>query len=188
MVFTTEEQELPGFLIVDVILTNFVIRKLTIILWWSLWCLENKFLIEHIIGEANSVLAADSLVLGYALCLIIFLSNITILPLCPSLIQKVLTLLLRLLAVLGTLNVWRGVWSLLDQAWLWLGCPFNAASSYLLSISLSCLCLMVTGTLQSLGGDKVVFDTNDSAPFIDIKYWDRKLETEEDTELTKLKQ
>ena len=109
-----------GWFVLDVLFTNLVMRHLVVFTWWSLWELENKFLIHKDIDEKDPYVATDSLLMGYAAYIVTvtmdyIIRNIKITKLYITTPLYIATILMGWFA---TVNVWRGLWSMLDHYWL----------------------------------------------------------------------
>ena len=171
-----------GFLLLDCIFSNFVVKIIPVLAWWSLWCLENKYFSHNMIGEKDEVISYDSLVTGYFLVILAFIAD-KLLPYekfhpLPSKFSK---LFITFLSIVATLNVWRGVWSWLDHFFFSF---ITGTWNYSLSLLVSIFGLTITFSTNTLGGDFINFDNEDNA-VIDIQYWslDDGLVNKEETEL-----
>ena len=168
-----------GFLLLDCIFSNFVIKIVPILAWWSLWCLENKYFSHNVIGEKDEVISYDSLISGYALVMITFMAD-KLLPYeqFHKVVSRFSKLFITFLSIVATLNVWRGVWSWFDHCFF----PFiPGTSNYVLGLLVSIVGLTITLSTNTLGGDSINFDDEDMA-VIDIQYWslvDDTLDNEE---------
>jgi len=162
-----------GFILLDSIFSNFVVKTVPALVWWSLWCLENKYFIHNMIGEKDEVVSYDSLIFGYILTIFVFTLD-KLLPykdLQPG-VSKFCRLFISCLAILATLNVWRGVWSWLDHFFL---PSISGNCNYSLGALLSIIGLSITYSTNTLGGDFIKFaDTEDEEEVIDIQFWTLK--------------
>ena len=117
--FFKKTSESKFWFFMDVIFINLVIRQLIVFCWWSLWSLENTFF-SHPMDAEDIPGTYDSLFFGYAgaaLCLIL-----------DKLIQNQITTklylvrpaatLMTILAFFSSVNIWRGLWSLLNRYFL----------------------------------------------------------------------
>jgi len=166
-----------GFLLLDCIFSNFLIKIIAILSWWSIWCLENKYFSLNIIGEKDEKISYDSLATGYLLVILTFMAHkLTPYERLHSQAARVTKYLIIMLSIIATVNVWRGVWSLLDHFFF----PFiTGANNYVLSLMVSIFGLTLTLTTNILGGDFINFDDDE---ILDIQYWsllDKSLKKEE---------
>jgi len=167
-----------GFILLDSIFSNFVVKTVPVLVWWSIWCLENKYFIHNMIGEKDEVISYDSLVTGYILVILVFIAD-KILPykeLRPG-VSMLSRLFISCLAILATLNVWRGVWSWLDHFFL---PSITGSCNYSLGALLSIIGLTLTYSTNTLGGDFIKFsETDEEEDVIDIQFWTFSVKSEE---------
>lgn len=154
----------------DVLFTNLVIRQLIVFGWWSLWTLENLFLIDKDIGEKEEVISYDSLMLGYSATFVAFLvDRLLQRPRVRKAVYmvKLLEFLVVLLAFFASVNVWRGLWSIYDNVALpGISADFNnlvchAAGLVVLSL------LMLSNTISN---DRIEWDV-DGGEIVTVGYW-----------------
>lgn len=154
----------------DVLFTNLVIRQLVVFGWWSLWSLENLFLIDKDIGEKEEVISYDSLMLGYAATFMAFFMDRLLQR--PRLrktmfIVKSLEVIAVLLAFFASVNVWRGLWSIYDNVSLpGLGRNANNLVCHLVGLTVLSL-IMLTNTISN---DRIEWDV-ESGEIISLAYW-----------------
>ena len=168
--FFRKSSESNFWLFIDVIFTNLVIRQLIVFCWWSLWSLENKFFPHHKGEEVDSV-SYDSLFLGYAgaaLCLML-----------DKLIQNLITTklyiirpaatLVTILAFFSSVNVWRGLWSLLNLYFL----PnIDHDENYVIGHVVGLVALSVMMLANTIANDSIAEDIETDAG-VSICYWSR---------------
>ena len=159
-----------GFLLLDCIFSNFVVKFVPILAWWSLWCVENKYFIHNIIGEKDEVVSYDSLIFGYALVMVVFIVDKCVrydeLHFIP---RKILWRFLVFCTFAATLNVWRGVWSFLDHFLL---PSLEGNLNYILSLIISITGLTIIGCINTIGGDFIIFDADKNGA-IELHFWNR---------------
>lgn len=161
--------------LIDVIFTNLVIRQLVVFCWWSLWSLENQVLTPKHLGEAGPYLAVDSLLAGYAGALLsVLLDRLTsrITANSPKLwLGRILTTLTTLLAFWSSVNVWRGVWSMLDRYFL----PgINMEENYVVGHLLGLTLLSLSLAANTISNDNIVLDS-EGGGVVGQAYWSQLL-------------
>ena len=166
--------------VADVVFTNVVVRQLIVFCWWSLWSLENRFLIRNRIGFKDSEVSWDSILLGYGATLLAFSLDRLLLSAGPlkQWLSRPLTYITTLLAFFASVNVWRGVWSLYD---IWLFPTVEKELNYLVSAAAGFLLLAVALLSNTISTDQVVHDT-DGPEVVTIAYWhrdDKKADSDE---------
>jgi len=163
----------------DVILTNFIVRQLIVLSWWSLWSLENKFFYFQTPDDAElETVSWDSLLLGYCLAMVsVSLSQLLLRLNCTKLyIVKPLDLLTTILAFYASVNVWRGLWSMLDHYFL----PnLQQDENYLISHMVGLAALSLLRISNSIGNDNIVKDC-DAEEVTPIQYWSREAKPRKD--------
>ena len=155
--------------VVDVLFTNIVIRQLIVFCWWSLWSLENIFLINNVIGVKDADVAWDSIILGYFTTFIAFGMDKMLLASTTrkQYITKPLQFLTTLIAFFASVNVWRGIWSLYDN---YLFPSVDKDLNYIVSAIIGFLVLSVTLLSNSVCNDQISSDL-DEGEIVSIKYW-----------------
>jgi len=155
--------------LIDVIFTNLVIRQLVVFSWWSLWALENHFLKLNFMGEDVADVSWDSLLLGYAGSMLVMGLDLVSANLTSTklYIAKPLNTLLILLAFLSSVNVWRGIWSMLNHYFL---AKIEPDENYIISHIAGLGILSVLLLANTISNDKIVLDC-DTASVVNIEYW-----------------
>jgi len=156
--------------LIDVIFTNLVIRQLVVFCWWSLWALENKFLKLNFMGEYVTDVAWDSLLLGYAGAMLsVALDQLLALQLTTTklYITRSLNLFVTILAFLSSVNVWRGVWSMLNHYFFANIDPDeNYIISHIAGLGILSVCLLA----NTISNDSIVQD-GETTSVVNIQYW-----------------
>ena len=161
----------PGegiWFIMDVIFTNLIMRHLVVFSWWSLWELENQFLLPKEIGEIDSHVSYDSLLMGYTAFIVTFgldylVKNITSTKLY---VLKPLYIFTILFGFFATVNVWRGLWSMLDHYFL---PSINPDANYIVSHLLGLVFLTLAMAVNSISNDGIILD-NETEEIVDIRW------------------
>ncbi len=161
--------ESKTWFVVDVLFTNIVIRQLIVFCWWSLWSLENIFLINNVIGVKDNEVSWDSIILGYFTTIIAFGMDKMLLASTTrkQYITKPLQYLTTLIAFFASVNVWRGIWSLYDN---YLFPSVDKDLNYIVSAVLGFLVLSITLLSNSVCNDQIASDM-DEGEIVCIKYW-----------------
>jgi len=167
--------------LLDVVFTNLVARQLVVFSWWSLWSLENTHLVSNRIGERDSSVAYDSLLMGYSGTALVFtMDKLLISSTSTKLyITKPLRYFTTILGFFASMNVWRGVWSLYDN---FLFPQVAQELNYLVSMSLGFLVLSLMLLSNTICNDMIVPDSEEGE-LVDIKYWKRKRCVEDSDEM-----
>jgi len=157
--------------VLDVLFTNLVMRHLIVFSWWSLWELENQFLTQKDIGEKDHYVAVDSLLMGYCAYIVTYgldylHQNISTTKLYVNKALYVFTILFGLFA---TVNIWRGLWSMLDHYFL---PDIDHDENYLLSHIISLVLLTVAMVSSTISNDGIILDT-ESDTIISQRYWEK---------------
>ena len=144
--------------VLDVLFTNLVMRHLIVFSWWSLWELENQFLTQKDIGEKDTYVAVDSLLMGYCAYIVTYgldylHQNTTTTKLYVNKTLYVFTILFGLFA---TVNIWRGLWSMLDHFFL---PDIDHDENYLLSHIISLVLLTLAMVSTTISNDGIILDT-----------------------------
>jgi len=158
-----------GWFVMDVLFTNLIMRHLVIFSWWSLWELENQFLQVKLIGEEDKYVAVDSLLMGYSAFIITYaLDYLSQNMNCTKLyITKPLYIFTILLGHFATVNVWRGLWSMLDHFFL----PgINHDENYIISHLVSLLLISLAMVSTSISNDSIILD-HETDNIVCIRYW-----------------
>jgi len=172
-IFFSKAADSTSWFIFDVIFINLVIRQLIVFCWWSLWSLENQFFPQYLIRSEEDILVSyDSLALGYAgaaLCLILdkLIQNLTTTKLY---IVKLKSTLVTLLAFFSSVNVWRGLWSLLNCYFL----PnIDHDENYMIGHVVGLMALSLMMMASTIANDSIV-KNSEFEPVVDIRYWNKK--------------
>ena len=153
--------------ILDVLFTNLVMRHLVIFAWWSLWELENQFLIPKEIGKIDHYVSSDSLLMGYSALIVTFgldyLNKNT--KTTKLYVKKTLFIATILFGFFSTVNVWRGLWSMLDHYFLH---AINPDENYILSHLLGLVILTLAMAVNSISNDGIILD-NETEEIVDVR-------------------
>jgi len=158
-----------GWFVLDVLFTNLVMRHLIVFSWWSLWELENQFFEKKFIGEIDTYVAKDSLLMGYAAFIVTYALDYLVKNTdCTKLyVTRPLYVLTILLGHFATVNIWRGLWSMLDHYFL----PnINHDENYIISHISGLLLLTLCLVSSSIANDSIVLDS-ETEEVINIRYW-----------------
>jgi len=163
------------WLFADVLFTNIVIRQLVVFCWWSLWSLENKFFYYQNMTEQSSIISYDSLLVGYAgAVLSTFLSNLTqkLTTTKTTVVGKVMSTIVTLLAFFSSVNVWRGLWSFFNVFFL----PnLDSDANYLIGHLVGLMALSVLLVTSTIASDGIVVDSEMvNVEVVSIRYWRRE--------------
>jgi len=157
--------------VLDVLFTNLVMRHLIVFSWWSLWELENQFLIEKDINKKDQYVAWDSLVMGYCAYIVTYgldhlhqNTNTTKLY-----VDKALYVFTILFGLFATVNIWRGLWSMLDHYFLH---DIDHDENYLLSHIIGLVLLTAAMVSSTISNDGIILDT-ETDTIISQRYWDK---------------
>lgn len=173
--------EAKGWFVVDVVFTNLVVRQLIVFCWWSLWSLENIFLVNNKIGEKDSYISYDSILMGYTAAALAFTTDKLIMKSTNTkqYITKPLQYLVTIIAFFGSVNVWRGVWSVYDNI-LFPG--VGKEINYLVSMSVGFLVLTLLLLSNTICNDQVAYDF-DEGEIVNLKYWEKKKQDPDSDEM-----
>ena len=179
--FFRKTPEAGCWFLIDVIFTNLVIRQLIVFCWWSLWSLENQFLLKNHIGMADFDVSYDSLLMGYAgallsLCLDKLIQNMTTTKLY---IVKPAATMITVLAFFSSVNVWRGVWSMLDHYFL---PTLDTDEKYIIGHMAGIVALTAIMVANTISNDSIVLD-NETEDAVNIGYWRQSSRKEEQEEM-----
>jgi len=103
--------------ILDTVFTYSFVHTLVICCWWGMWELENRYILFPCEITIKDIQAWDSIVIGYFLIILVIGINKSAREVTDEdgQITKLVTgNFVAFLSFVGTLNFWRGVWSLLD--------------------------------------------------------------------------
>jgi len=167
--------------LIDVIFTNLVIRQLIVFCWWSLWSLENKFLCKNYMGIKEFNVSYDSLFLGYVgAILTVALDKLIQTVSIPKLyIKNPAATLVACLAFFSSVNVWRGVWSMLDHYFL----PhLDHDENYIIGHIAGIVALTGMMVANTISNDSIVLDS-ETENAVNIGYWRQKTRKEEQEEM-----
>ncbi|XP_066151731.1 uncharacterized protein [Euwallacea fornicatus] len=142
--------------LLDCLFSVFIVGVLVVFVWRGLWHMLDIFLFP----DDSYASAHGSLVLGYAIIAAVYLLQ----PLVRSICNK-LSGASRLLfadsfvifALLGTVNVWRGIWNSLDIYFL----PDNMALSCWITLVVSSVSLILLGCSNSIVAKGVFIDAEE---------------------------
>merc|ERR1719228_2128410 len=103
----------------DVLFINLIVRQVIVFCWWSLWSLENKFLPLYS-GVENTAVLYDSLLLGYLGSLLCLMLDLMVQKMTVTKVFMVRStvMVVTVLSFFSSVNVWRGLWSLLNHYFL----------------------------------------------------------------------
>jgi len=179
--FFLKTPETRAWFVADVLFTNLVVRLMVVFSWWSLWSLEDRFLILNKISEIDETIAYDSLILGYGVAIVVFLMDILVerSTTTKQYVKKPLRCLTIIVAFFASMNVWRGVWSIYDSFSL----PrIPQELNYLASLVTAFLALSLLQLSNTICNDHIVLDTNEDA-VININYWKSKARHDDEDEM-----
>jgi len=179
--FFRKTPEAGCWFFIDVIFTNLVIRQLIVFCWWSLWSLENQFLLKNHIGMSDFDVSYDSLLMGYSgavlsVCLDKLIQNMTTTKLY---ITKPAATLVTVLAFFSSVNVWRGVWSMLDHYFL---PSIEQDENYIIGHLVGIIALTAIMVANTISNDSIVLD-KETEKAVNIGYWSQQGRTEEQEEM-----
>jgi len=161
----------------DVLFTNLVMRHLVIFSWWSLWELENMFLTPKEIGEIDTYVSSDSLLMGYSALIVThgldYLNRNT--KTTKLYIKKPLYIVTILFGFFSSVNVWRGLWSMLDHYFL---PSINHDENYIVSHLIGLVFLTLGMAVNSISNDGIILD-DETEEIVDVRYWNTILQPEE---------
>ena len=154
----------------DVLFTNLVTRQLIVFGWWSLWSLENLFLIDKDIGEKEEVISYDSLMLGYSATFVAFFMDRLLQRPRPRKsvhLVRILEFLVVMLAFFASVNVWRGLWSIYDNVPLpGIGADLNNLVCHVVGLVVLSLLLLA----NTISNDRIEWDV-DGGEIVSLAYW-----------------
>ena len=136
--------------------------------------MENKFFYYQAMAEQSSFISYDSLLVGYAGAVFsTFLSKVIQqnLTSTSSVIGKLLSTAVTLLAFFSSVNVWRGLWSLLNVFFL----PSLAAeANYLIGHLLGLVALTGLVVTSTIASDAIVVE-GEAGKVVSVNYWYREV-------------
>jgi len=105
-------------MILDTMFTYFVVHTLVICSWWSIWELENHYILLQCEMVIKDIKAWDSVIIAFILSILVFAVNGAVKRFYknngPCFKVSIVVNCMSLAAFLASLNFWRGVWSLQD--------------------------------------------------------------------------
>jgi len=104
-------------LILDTVFTYSVVHTVVICCWWSMWELENRYILFPCEITVKDIEAWDSVVISYFLVFVVVAVNRSIIEMEESdaPFNKISAAnFVAFLSFLASLNFWRGIWSLMD--------------------------------------------------------------------------
>lgn len=108
----------PTHIILDTIFSYLIVHSLVICCWWSVWELENNFILQPCEIIIKDFKAWDSVLIAFILATMIFGANDVVKAYCAmeegSYRGLIVMHLVSFTAFLTSLNFWRGIWSLMD--------------------------------------------------------------------------
>eukprot|EP00092_Neocalanus_flemingeri_P028997 GFUD01031480.1.p1 GENE.GFUD01031480.1~~GFUD01031480.1.p1 ORF type:complete len:372 (-),score=93.34 GFUD01031480.1:415-1530(-) len=179
--FFRKTPEAGCWFLIDVIFTNLVIRQLIVFCWWSLWSLENKILFKNYMGMQDFNVSTDSLFMGYAgAILTVGLDQLVRKVTTTKLyIMKPAATLVTILAFFSSVNVWRGVWSMLDHYFLH---GIDPDENYVIGHVAGIVALTGIMVANTISNDSIVLDS-ETENAVNIGYWRQKPRKEEHEEM-----
>lgn len=104
-------------IILDTFFTYNMVHTLVICCWWSMWELENRFILFPCEITVKDIQAWDSVIISYFLVFVVVAINDSVVNMEEkegNLSKAAATNFTAFLTFLGSLNFWRGIWSLMD--------------------------------------------------------------------------
>jgi len=101
----------------DTFFTYSMVHTLVISCWWSMWELENRFILYPCEITVKDIQAWDSVIISYFLVFVVVAINDSVVNMKDEegqLSKATATNFTALLSFLSSLNFWRGIWSLMD--------------------------------------------------------------------------
>ncbi|XP_030746645.1 uncharacterized protein LOC115875357 [Sitophilus oryzae] len=143
--FRVTVKEKVSLLILDCLFSVLVVGTLVVFVWRGLWIMVDLFLFP----EDRVASAHGSLVLGYSIIAVVYLLQPLIRSICTKLSGASRLLfadLFIIFSLVGTINVWRGIWMMLDIYFL----PDDVALSCWITLVISLTLLILLGCANSL--------------------------------------
>ena len=116
--FSESISRTPRNIILDTIFSYLIVHSLVICCWWSVWELENNFILQPCEIIIKDFKAWDSVLIAFILATMIFGANDVVKEYCAmeegSYRGLIVMQLVSFTAFLTSLNFWRGIWSLMD--------------------------------------------------------------------------
>jgi len=104
--------------LLDTIFTYSVVHTMVICCWWSMWELENRYILFPCEITVKDIEAWDSVIISYFLVFVVVAINSSIKEMEEEeegqFKNTAFANFVALLSFLASLNFWRGIWSLLD--------------------------------------------------------------------------
>jgi len=106
----------PLKMCLDTVFSYTVIHSLVIAAWWSMWELENRYILYPCEITVKDFQAWDSVVLAYFFSFVVVFLDASVKEMSESgdSWRRSFTNFIAFLAFLASLNFWRGIWSLQD--------------------------------------------------------------------------
>ncbi|XP_063236123.1 uncharacterized protein LOC134538621 [Bacillus rossius redtenbacheri] len=145
LLLSVQKEQDAGMYVLDCVFSVAVIGTLSVVVWRGVWTLLDSYLYPDSVCRS----AWGSLLLGYGVVLVVFALQPPMKALCTRLAGRprlAAADLYVLVSFFGTVNVWRGVWLLLDAYFL----PDSPHLSNWLSFSISLLLLMFMNCSNSI--------------------------------------
>lgn len=143
--FRVTVKERTSLFILDCLFSVLVVGTLVVFVWRGLWILVDMFLFP----DDPELSAHGSLILGYSIIAVLFLLQPFVRSVCSKLTGAARLLfadLFIIFSLIGTVNVWRGIWMTLDIYFL----PDNRALSCWITLIISLVLLILLGCSNSL--------------------------------------
>ena len=133
--------------VLDTVFTYTVIHSLVICSWWSVWELENNYILQPCEIIIKDFKAWDSIVIAFMLAPVIFSIDTSVRDYsrdnADSCWRPLVVGAVSVAAFLASLNFWRGVWSLMD---FYFFPSMNVEENLLLSHGIGFVWSVVAGT------------------------------------------
>ncbi|KAL1488459.1 hypothetical protein ABEB36_014930 [Hypothenemus hampei] len=168
----TAVTEKVSLFILDSLFSVLVVGVLVVFVWRGLWIIVELLLFP----EDKSASAKGSLILGYTIIAIIYVMQPIVRSVCSKLSGASRLLfadLFIIVSLVGTINVWRGLWMTLDLYFL----PENLALSCWIALTTSLVLLILLGCANSLVVRGVFIDAEE--PNEKLKKINKKMMTTE---------
>ncbi|XP_050304957.1 uncharacterized protein LOC126742356 isoform X2 [Anthonomus grandis grandis] len=134
-----------SFFILDCIFSVVIVGTLVVFIWRGLWIMVDIFLFP----DDPEASAHGSLILGYSIIAVLFIMQPIVRNVCNKLSGAARLLfadLFIIVCLVGTINVWRGIWMCLDIYFL----PDNKVLSCWITLTVSLVLLILLGCSNSL--------------------------------------
>ena len=115
-VLADRREEESYSLLADIIVSYTLCHTLVISTWWSMWEMENNFILHDCEIVIKDIQAWDSVILSLLFCGLVFSLDRRVRAQWESggACTSLLCYSMAVLSLLASLNFWRGVWSLMD--------------------------------------------------------------------------